>query len=43
MAGTHLLTYSDFANHKSENLSEGPLILHDGPPYANGDLHMGAT
>ena len=24
-----------------ENLSGDPLILHDGPPYANGDLHMG--
>ena len=23
--------------------AEGPLfVLHDGPPYANGDLHMGA-
>jgi isoleucyl-tRNA synthetase len=23
------------------NASNGPWILHDGPPYANGDLHMG--
>jgi isoleucyl-tRNA synthetase len=23
------------------NASNGPWILHDGPPYANGELHMG--
>lgn len=23
------------------NKAQGPWILHDGPPYANGDLHMG--
>jgi isoleucyl-tRNA synthetase len=23
------------------NRANGPWILHDGPPYANGDLHMG--
>jgi isoleucyl-tRNA synthetase len=23
------------------NVPSGPWILHDGPPYANGDLHMG--
>lgn len=23
------------------NLSEPDFVLHDGPPYANGDLHMG--
>jgi isoleucyl-tRNA synthetase len=23
------------------NAPDGPWILHDGPPYANGDLHMG--
>jgi isoleucyl-tRNA synthetase len=23
------------------NAQNGPWILHDGPPYANGDLHMG--
>ena len=23
------------------NLHNGPWILHDGPPYANGELHMG--
>ncbi|OMO58156.1 Aminoacyl-tRNA synthetase, class Ia [Corchorus olitorius] len=21
--------------------SKGNFVLHDGPPYANGDLHMG--
>ncbi|MBW6463283.1 MAG: isoleucine--tRNA ligase [Firmicutes bacterium] len=27
-----------------ENRSEAPLyILHDGPPYANGDIHMGTA
>lgn len=24
-----------------DNLSIKEYILHDGPPYANGDLHMG--
>lgn len=24
-----------------ENLSGKEFILHDGPPYANGDVHMG--
>ena len=24
-----------------ENCSNGTFILHDGPPYANGDLHIG--
>ena len=23
------------------NAGNGPWILHDGPPYANGELHMG--
>ena len=23
------------------NRGKKPFILHDGPPYANGDLHMG--
>ena len=26
---------------QSENLIGDPLVLHDGPPYANGDLHLG--
>jgi isoleucyl-tRNA synthetase len=25
----------------AQNLGRPPFILHDGPPYANGDLHMG--
>ncbi|KAM7356031.1 isoleucyl-tRNA synthetase, mitochondrial [Cochliomyia hominivorax] len=27
--------------YQDENLKEPSYILHDGPPYANGDLHMG--
>lgn len=27
--------------HLSHNNPEEPFILHDGPPYANGDLHIG--
>jgi hypothetical protein len=26
---------------QSDNLTGEPFILHDGPPYANGDLHLG--
>lgn len=26
---------------KEKNKGKTPFILHDGPPYANGDLHMG--
>ena len=26
---------------KEKNQGETPFILHDGPPYANGDIHMG--
>ncbi len=26
---------------KEKNKGEKPFILHDGPPYANGDIHMG--
>ena len=24
-----------------QHLDQGNFILHDGPPYANGDLHIG--
>lgn len=24
-----------------KHLPESEFVLHDGPPYANGDLHMG--
>ena len=27
----------------SENNPGDPFVLHDGPPYANGDIHMGTT
>jgi isoleucyl-tRNA synthetase len=27
----------------SESNSGDPFVLHDGPPYANGDIHMGTT
>lgn len=27
--------------YQEEQLAEPAYILHDGPPYANGDLHMG--
>jgi len=30
--------YQSFANPKN---SRGKFILHDGPPYANGDIHLG--
>ena len=26
---------------KERNKGKTPFILHDGPPYANGDIHMG--
>ena len=26
---------------KEKNKGKTPFILHDGPPYANGDIHMG--
>ena len=26
---------------KKKNAGKKPFILHDGPPYANGDIHMG--
>lgn len=32
----------DFYKWQSVNRPEGrPFVLHDGPPYANGDLHVG--
>ncbi|MEO9169636.1 MAG: isoleucine--tRNA ligase [Candidatus Aquilonibacter sp.] len=30
-----------FARRLERNRANGPWILHDGPPYANGELHMG--
>ncbi|KAF7350467.1 hypothetical protein MVEN_01352200 [Mycena venus] len=34
-------TCSDLYKWQSKNLEGPQFILHDGPPYANGDLHMG--
>ncbi|XP_068624965.1 isoleucine--tRNA ligase, mitochondrial [Battus philenor] len=33
--------FSDLYNWQRENLTGTEFVLHDGPPYANGDLHMG--
>ncbi|KAL5205394.1 hypothetical protein ABZP36_033603 [Zizania latifolia] len=33
-------SFSDFHKFSNEN-PEATFVLHDGPPYANGDLHMG--
>ncbi|MBV9232756.1 MAG: class I tRNA ligase family protein, partial [Candidatus Eremiobacteraeota bacterium] len=30
-----------YARRLERNAQNAPWILHDGPPYANGDLHMG--
>ncbi|MBV8198465.1 MAG: class I tRNA ligase family protein, partial [Candidatus Eremiobacteraeota bacterium] len=30
-----------YARRLERNAQNPPWILHDGPPYANGDLHMG--
>jgi isoleucyl-tRNA synthetase len=37
------LEQSVYATRLARNKADGgaPFILHDGPPYANGDLHMG--
>ncbi|KAJ6499704.1 isoleucyl-tRNA synthetase [Mycena vitilis] len=34
-------TCIDLYQWQSKNLERPEFILHDGPPYANGDLHMG--
>ncbi|KAF7349261.1 hypothetical protein MSAN_01715600 [Mycena sanguinolenta] len=34
-------TCTDLYKWQSKNLEAPRFILHDGPPYANGDLHMG--
>ncbi|CAH2240984.1 jg19737 [Pararge aegeria aegeria] len=33
--------FSQLYNWQREHLSGPEFVLHDGPPYANGDLHMG--
>ncbi|XP_075159796.1 isoleucyl-tRNA synthetase, mitochondrial [Haematobia irritans] len=34
-------TFADAYKYQREHNKEPQYILHDGPPYANGDLHMG--
>ncbi|XP_065359471.1 isoleucine--tRNA ligase, mitochondrial [Calliphora vicina] len=34
-------TFAQTYQYQNDNLKEPSYILHDGPPYANGDLHMG--
>src|SRR5579862_7747911 len=33
--------HATYERRLERNAPNGPWILHDGPPYANGDLHMG--
>ncbi len=33
--------HRSYERRLERNAPNGPWILHDGPPYANGDLHMG--
>ncbi|XP_004926166.1 isoleucine--tRNA ligase, mitochondrial [Bombyx mori] len=33
--------FSELYSWQRENLKGSEFVLHDGPPYANGDLHMG--
>ncbi len=33
--------HQTYERRLERNAPNGPWILHDGPPYANGDLHMG--
>ena len=32
--------YKQIREHQA-NTSKGKFVLHDGPPYANGDIHIG--
>lgn len=34
-------TFAKAYNYQHEHNKGIKFILHDGPPYANGDLHMG--
>ncbi|XP_018320413.1 isoleucine--tRNA ligase, mitochondrial isoform X2 [Agrilus planipennis] len=36
-----VLESKDLFKWQQENLEGSTFVLHDGPPYANGDLHMG--
>lgn len=33
--------FAELYTWQRENLKGPEFVLHDGPPYANGDLHMG--
>ena len=33
--------HDTYRKRLAKNAGNPPFILHDGPPYANGDLHMG--
>lgn len=33
--------FAELYNWQRKNLKGQEFVLHDGPPYANGDLHMG--
>lgn len=33
--------FADLYQWQRGNLTGPEFVLHDGPPYANGDLHMG--
>jgi isoleucyl-tRNA synthetase len=33
--------FSELYNWQRTNLNGPDFVLHDGPPYANGDVHMG--
>ncbi|TIB08207.1 hypothetical protein E3P92_03840 [Wallemia ichthyophaga] len=35
------ITTTNLYNWQSREVDKDPFILHDGPPYANGNLHMG--
>ena len=36
-----LLSIENYKRQAAERAEQPPFVLHDGPPYANGDLHMG--
>ena len=32
-----------YGNLQKKNAGRKPYILHDGPPFSNGDIHMGTA
>ncbi|VDP55052.1 unnamed protein product [Schistosoma mattheei] len=36
-----IIKWNQFYNHQLKNAAQHKFILHDGPPYANGELHAG--